>query len=51
VKVAVKAEEVGLDVFAMGEHHNAPFVWHGSIRTPEIAEQAASVSSPALCSV
>jgi putative FMN-dependent luciferase-like monooxygenase len=24
-KIAVKAEEVGLDVFAMGEHHNPPF--------------------------
>jgi putative FMN-dependent luciferase-like monooxygenase len=26
VKVALKAEEVGLDVFATGEHHNPPFV-------------------------
>ena len=26
VTVAVKAEEVGLDVFATGEHHNPPFV-------------------------
>ena len=26
VAVAVKAEEVGLDVFATGEHHNPPFV-------------------------
>ncbi|CAA9231664.1 MAG: coenzyme F420-dependent N5,N10-methylene tetrahydromethanopterin reductase [uncultured Arthrobacter sp.] len=25
VKMAVKAEEVGLDVFAIGEHHNPPF--------------------------
>ena len=25
VKIAVKAEEVGLDVFAIGEHHNPPF--------------------------
>src|SRR5437764_10380373 len=24
--IAEKAEEVGLDVFAMGEHHNPPFV-------------------------
>src|SRR5690349_16630213 len=24
--IAVKAEEVGLDVFATGEHHNPPFV-------------------------
>src|SRR5438067_1858947 len=41
VRIALKAEEVGLDVFATGEHHNPPFVWHGSIRSPEIAEQAA----------
>ena len=26
VEIAVKAEEVGLDVFATGEHHNPPFV-------------------------
>jgi len=26
VRVALKAEEVGLDVFATGEHHNPPFV-------------------------
>jgi putative FMN-dependent luciferase-like monooxygenase len=25
IKIAVKAEEVGLDVFAIGEHHNPPF--------------------------
>ena len=25
-RIAVKAEEVGLDVFATGEHHNPPFV-------------------------
>jgi len=25
VQIAVKAEEVGLDVFAIGEHHNPPF--------------------------
>ena len=25
VKIAVKTEEVGLDVFAIGEHHNPPF--------------------------
>jgi putative FMN-dependent luciferase-like monooxygenase len=24
--IAIKAEEVGLDVFALGEHHNPPFV-------------------------
>ena len=26
VTVALKAEEIGLDVFATGEHHNVPFV-------------------------
>src|SRR5690554_6542643 len=26
VAIAVKAEEVGLDVFAIGEHHNPPFI-------------------------
>ena len=26
VILAEKAEEIGLDVFAMGEHHNPPFV-------------------------
>ena len=26
VTIAIKAEEVGLDVFATGEHHNPPFV-------------------------
>ncbi|WP_204068105.1 LLM class flavin-dependent oxidoreductase, partial [Planobispora siamensis] len=25
VTIAEKAEEVGLDVFALGEHHNPPF--------------------------
>src|ERR1700726_3224670 len=26
VKIAQKTEEVGMDVFAIGEHHNPPFV-------------------------
>src|SRR3954470_8549242 len=26
ITIALKAEEVGLDVFAQGEHHNPPFV-------------------------
>ncbi len=26
VEIALKAEEVGLDVFALGEHHNPPFI-------------------------
>ena len=25
VKIAQKTEEVGMDVFAIGEHHNPPF--------------------------
>jgi alkanesulfonate monooxygenase SsuD/methylene tetrahydromethanopterin reductase-like flavin-dependent oxidoreductase (luciferase family) len=25
VRIAQKAEEVGMDVFAIGEHHNPPF--------------------------
>jgi hypothetical protein len=29
------------DVVAIGEHHNPPFVWHGSVRRPETAERAA----------
>jgi len=30
VELAMKAEEVGLDVFATGEHHNPPFVAPGN---------------------
>ena len=26
VEIAKKAEEIGMDVFATGEHHNPPFV-------------------------
>ena len=26
VRIAKKAEEVGLDVFATGQHHNPPFI-------------------------
>ena len=26
IRVAQRADEVGLDVFALGEHHNPPFV-------------------------
>src|SRR3546814_3173591 len=32
VQIALKAEEVGLDVFALGEHHNPPF-WSSSPTT------------------
>ena len=30
VRIALKAEEVGMDVFAVGEHHNPPFVAPGN---------------------
>ena len=30
VEIAKKAEEVGLDVFATGQHHNPPFVAPGN---------------------
>lgn len=30
VEIALKAEEVGLDVFATGEHHNPPFIAPGN---------------------
>ena len=33
LRVAQKAEEVGLDVFALGEHHNPPF-FSSSLRHP-----------------
>jgi len=32
IEYAVLAEEVGLDVFAFGEHHNPPFVRPGPTR-------------------
>ena len=39
VAIAQKAEEVGLDVFATGEHHNPPFV-------PSSPDHARSATSP-----
>ena len=33
VAIATKAEEVGLDVFATGEHHNPPFISSGPTTT------------------
>ena len=39
VAIAQKAEEVGLDVFATGEHHNPPFV-------PVLARRRCSATSP-----
>src|ERR1044072_299595 len=34
IAIAQKAEEVGLDVFATGEHHNPPFVPSAPTTTP-----------------
>ncbi|WP_427886828.1 LLM class flavin-dependent oxidoreductase [Kribbella sp. GL6] len=42
VRIAVKAEEAGLDVFAQGEHHNPPFV--PSSPTTQLAYVAAQTS-------
>ncbi|MEU8222615.1 LLM class flavin-dependent oxidoreductase [Kribbella sp. NPDC048915] len=42
VRIALKAEEVGLDVFAQGEHHNPPFV--PSSPTTQLAYVAAQTS-------
>src|SRR5690606_18576832 len=39
VEIARKAEEVGLDVFATGEHHNPPFI--PSSPTPQLAYSGA----------
>jgi putative FMN-dependent luciferase-like monooxygenase len=43
VTIAKKAEEVGLDVFALGEHHNPPFV--SSSPTTTLAYIAAQTST------
>jgi len=43
VAIAAKAEEVGLDVFATGEHHNPPFV--SSVPTTTLAYIAAQTST------
>lgn len=43
VRIAAKAEEVGLDVFAIGEHHNPPFF--SSSPTTLLAYIAASTKS------
>ena len=45
VAIATKAEEVGLDVFATGEHHNPPFVLvlaHHDARLHRGADRAAA---------
>src|SRR5262245_46021145 len=43
VRLALKAEEVGLDVFALGEHHNPPF--HPSSPTTTLGFIAAQTST------
>jgi alkanesulfonate monooxygenase SsuD/methylene tetrahydromethanopterin reductase-like flavin-dependent oxidoreductase (luciferase family) len=43
VQIARKAEEVGLDVFAVGEHHNPPFF--SSAPTTLLAFVAATTST------
>ena len=35
VAIAKKAEEIGLDVFATGEHHNPPFIASAPTTTSE----------------
>ena len=42
-QIALKAEEVGLDVFATGQHHNPPFV--PSSPTTHLAYIGAKTSS------
>ena len=44
VQIAQKAEEVGLDVFAIGEHHNPPFF--SSAPTTLLAYIAATTKQP-----
>jgi alkanesulfonate monooxygenase SsuD/methylene tetrahydromethanopterin reductase-like flavin-dependent oxidoreductase (luciferase family) len=36
VAMAIKAEEVGLDVFATGEHHNRSTCWRGGGADPAL---------------
>ena len=43
VAIATHAEEVGLDVFATGEHHNPPFVAPGN---PPVLLRASALTVP-----
>ena len=45
VKIAQKTEEVGLDVFAIGEHHNPPFVPSAPTTMDESATEIDSSTS------
>ena len=47
IAIALKAEEIGLDVFATGEHHNPPFV--PSSPTTTLGYIAAKTSTAASC--
>ena len=59
VAIALKAEEVGLDVFATGEHHNPPFVpsspttmlGYIAARTSRLRARSAGPSTPAASAV
>ena len=46
VAIATKAEDIGLDVFALGEHHNRPFFSRRHRRRPS----ATSPARPRPCS-
>lgn len=47
VEIAKKADEVGLDVFAVGQHHNPPFIASSPTTTlAYIAAQTRTSCSP-----
>lgn len=47
VAIARKAEEIGLDVFATGEHHNPPFVPDGPTHEALVAASLAGAGAGA----
>ena len=42
VAIARKAEDIGLDVFALGEHHNRPFFSSSPTTTPDTARRSSA---------
>ena len=44
VAIAKKAEEVGLDVYALGEHHNPPFFSSSPTRSAMLARSERGIS-------
>ena len=50
VEIAKKAEEVGLDVVAVGQHHNPPFVASAPTTTLSLRRAPREASSRARCS-